>query len=303
MLAAISSFASVAFEYENNRCDVEENVKCRSVFGFGVDIMSSPSSSSSSSSSPTKTEAEALVDSSAVWVFGYGSLCWNPGFTFQQSMIGYVKGFSRKFWQGSTSHRGTVTQPGRVATLIEDDKALVWGRAFLVTEDSAAYHYLQKRECSNGGYLQEIVSFYPNGDESSTPIEAVTFIAYSDNHLWLGDAPLMDISWQIVNSKGMAGYNAEYVLKLADFMRRNVPQETDVELFTLEVLILDRIQKQKLCLTEMMNGGCAASAELEARIEAAESSSSSSQPHPRTAPASNEFANRVPDKKLRCVNI
>lgn len=249
--------------------------------------------------SSSSSETDALVDTSAVWVFGYGSLCWNPGFTFKHSVIGYVKGFSRKFWQGSTSHRGTVTQPGRVATLIEDHKALVWGRAFQVTSDSAAYHYLQKRECSNGGYMQEFVAFYPNGDEISTPIQALTFIAYSDNHLWLGDAPLMDISWQIVNSKGMAGYNAEYVLKLADFMRRNVPQETDVELFTLEVLILDRIAKQKLCLTDMLNGGCVASAELEDRIEAAESPSSS---HQRPI-ASNEFANRVPDKKLRCVNI
>lgn len=139
------------------------------------------------------------------------------------------------------------------------------------------------------------MKFYVNGDESQSLIQAVTYIAYADNHLWLGDAPLLDISSQIVNSKGVAGYNAEYVLKLADFMRRYVPQEKDAELFALEVLILDRIQKQKLCLTEMMNG-CQAGVELEeeiSRIQAAESH--------RTM--SNEFANRVPDKKLRCVNI
>lgn len=41
------------------------------------------------------------------WVFGYGSLCWNPGFDFKDSMIGYVQGFSRKFWQGNIAHRGT----------------------------------------------------------------------------------------------------------------------------------------------------------------------------------------------------
>lgn len=48
-----------------------------------------------------------LSESKSLWVFGYGSLCWRPGFEFDKAVIGHIKGFSRKFWQGNDVHRGT----------------------------------------------------------------------------------------------------------------------------------------------------------------------------------------------------
>lgn len=58
------------------------------------------------------------------WVFGYGSLCWYPGFDYSKCITGYIKGFVRRFWQGNTTHRGTDEKVSIRAFLAVNNKIL-----------------------------------------------------------------------------------------------------------------------------------------------------------------------------------
>ncbi|EZA60832.1 hypothetical protein DMN91_007727 [Ooceraea biroi] len=229
------------------------------------------------------------------WVFGYGSLCWHPGFSYAKSMTGYVKGFSRRFWQGNATHRGTVEKPGRVVTLIEDKEGIVYGRAFQV-QDSAALTYLENRECALGGYLTTITTFHNRAGVNQFPV--VIYIATNKNEHWLGEASLQTIARQITECSGPSGHNAEYLLRLAEFMHRYLPEAHDEHLFTLEILVRSRIKEENMCLVTLMGNRdfvIDLNEESEAEIHA--------EANERRRGDSFQFSARIPSKTLRCVKM
>ncbi|XP_001945247.1 putative glutathione-specific gamma-glutamylcyclotransferase 2 [Acyrthosiphon pisum] len=210
------------------------------------------------------------------WVFGYGSLCWNPGFEFKDSMVGYVQGFSRKFWQGNIAHRGTKEKPGRVATLVEDPQGFVWGKAFLLP-DETAFRYLEMREVYLGGYQVHKVDVMSDGADECCrrTVNATVYVATPDNGQWLGEAPVDELATQVATCAGPAGHNAEYVILLARWERQHAPvHRVDVELSKLELLVLERLQSIGVRPDDVL-----------------------------TTNNMPSFSSMVPEKKLRCLNI
>src|SRR5581483_2212492 len=61
--------------------------------------------------------AAVMARPGPLWIFGYGSLLWRPGFPFEEQRAALVRGFARRLAQGSPDHRGTPERLGRVATL------------------------------------------------------------------------------------------------------------------------------------------------------------------------------------------
>lgn len=114
--------------------------------------------------------------------------------------------------------------------------------------------------------------------------DALLYIAVPENKHWLGVAPLPDIAKQILECEGSSGSNAEYLLRLADFMREEIPEALDDHLFSLERLVRKFAADMKVCLNSLMGG-------MRDEKEA------------KAAVPSYAHASRIPEKKLRCVNM
>lgn len=146
------------------------------------------------------------------WIFGYGSLVWRPAFPYLEARPAAIRGWARRFWQGSTDHRGIPEAPGRVVTLVREPDAVCWGRAFLVAAGDLAdvLGILDHRE--KGGYERhEIELHFPSG----TTALGLVWVATESNDNFLGPAPLPDIAEQVRRSHGPSGANVEYVIELA----------------------------------------------------------------------------------------
>lgn len=117
-------------------------------------------------------------------------------------------------------------------------QACTWGVAFEVTgaQVKEALKYLNVREMVRGGYIAKMVDFF--ADENQPPVQALLYIATVDNPLYLGPASPEEIGTRIAVSRGKTGHNLEYLLQLAEFMRKSCPHVEDHHLFSVEAAAL-----------------------------------------------------------------
>ncbi|CAG4955288.1 unnamed protein product [Parnassius apollo] len=173
-----------------------------------------------------------------MWVFGYGSLVWKVDFSYESKIIGYIKGYLRRFYQHSIDHRGIPEKPGRVVTLIpsEDPNSTVWGVAYKIRSEDIedVTNHLDFRE--KNGYSKKTVTFHPK-DKGLESFDLTLYIATTENESYAGPASIEAIAKQVINCHGPSGSNKEYVYNLARAMREIAPGVDDDHLFSLEAAI------------------------------------------------------------------
>jgi cation transport protein ChaC len=142
------------------------------------------------------------------WIFGYGSLMWNPGFPFLHSERARLTGFHRELCVYSYHYRGRPEKPGLVFGL--DRGGSCNGIAFEVADGNWAetQAYLQKREQITMVY-RELRKRVVLGD--GRQVEALTYVVDRTHAQCACGLPDEEIAALVRQGEGEAGSNIDYV--------------------------------------------------------------------------------------------
>ena len=145
-----------------------------------------------------------------LWVFGYGSLMWEPGFTPAERIAARLSGWHRSFCMSSIHYRGTPTRPGLVLALDQAEGAACAGVAFRVGDgqEAAVMAYLQARELVSDAYLERRL---PVSLADGRRVEAVTYVIDHAHPQYRSGLTLEEQARIIVTARGQTGSNAEYL--------------------------------------------------------------------------------------------
>lgn len=149
-----------------------------------------------------------------LWVFGYGSLIWRPGFEFAERMPAHILGMHRSLCIYSFDHRGTPERPGLVLGL--DFGGACRGIAYRVAAKRrpATLKYLRDREQTTAVY-RELVRGIALDAKPERRVDALCY-AVDRGHPQYAGRLTHDRQLQIVRqAHGRSGNNRDYVLETA----------------------------------------------------------------------------------------
>ena len=152
-----------------------------------------------------------------LWVFGYGSLIWHPGFPVAEQAIARLEGWQRSFCMRSIHHRGTEAAPGLVLALDAHPGAFCDGVAFRVEPGAEAETLtaLRERELISSAYLE---TRQPVMLRDGRVAKALTFVIDPDHVQYCGGLTLEHQADIIATAIGGRGPNRDYLYNTAEHL-------------------------------------------------------------------------------------
>jgi cation transport protein ChaC len=167
-----------------------------------------------------------------LWVFGYGSLMWRPGFPHRQVGQAILQGYHRSFCVLSHIWRGTKEKPGLVLGLTPGGACR--GLAFQVAakDRDAVLDYLHEREL--GTYAYRPVTLPVDLLEFGA-VPAYCFVADTSHPQYAGDLDLAAAAEIIMEAEGKGGLNRDYLINTVRELDRHGYAEPELRDLLQEV--------------------------------------------------------------------
>ncbi len=163
-------------------------------------------------------DADLLAADGVLYVFGYGSLIWRPGFAHDHAHPALLRGFHRRFCLWSRLYRGTPEAPGLVLGL--DRGGACRGLAFRVAPGRAAevLDYLDERENPRGETVYHRRLLPVQLLDSGLEVRAVTYVA-NRAHPAYCRPPAEEAARAIARGVGTTGPNRDYLLNTVTHLK------------------------------------------------------------------------------------
>ncbi len=160
---------------------------------------------------PTVNSAPDLGLEGDLWVFGYGSLMWRPGFEFVEQAPARLIGAHRALCVYSFHHRGTPERPGLVLGL--DHGGACRGIAFRVAKErhAATIAYLREREQTSNVYHEVMRSVWLEGS-ARRRVSALAYVVDRGHRQYAGRLSLQEQLRYVRQGHGRSGDNLAYIL-------------------------------------------------------------------------------------------
>lgn len=176
-----------------------------------------------------------------LWVFGYGSLLWNPGFPVADRRLARLDGWHRSFCMRSIHHRGTETEPGLVLALDSMPGASCHGLALRAETGTEAdtLAYLRERELISSAYLEtEVEVTFEDGPGVQT---VLAYVIDPEHVQYCGGLPLEDQAEIIASARGGMGPNDEYLFNTAAHLAELGIEDADLSWLADRVRAMSRL--------------------------------------------------------------
>lgn len=189
----------------------------------------------------TLPEFLGLAPRRDLWVFGYGSLMWSPGFRATDKSPGKVHGYHRSLCVYSHRYRGTAKRPGLVMGLCRGGSC--WGMAYRVPAARVPHvlAYLWHREMRNRVYLPKLVRV---GIRGGREVRALAFVADEGHRQFAGDLSLAATARLVAQGRGERGSNVDYLSFTLAHMHELGVRDPHLDRVLLATLALHKARKR-----------------------------------------------------------